>query len=624
MKQSRLMIVFGSVLVVLGMYLLIGMRTRQNLVVISNNGTPTTTLAQTTVTTVVNTATVVPVATVTPAVIAPVVSKQYTTAPSMTIDVKKTYTATIKTPRGDIVIKLRPDLAPETVNSFVFLARDGFYNGLTWHRVIADFMAQGGDPTGTGMGGPGYTVKGEFTDKVSFDKPGYVAMARPGNDVNGNGSQFFITTAPATYLDNEYTIFGEVVSGQDIVNGIPVRDPESATTPGETIESITISDQNTTTSVPAIAQSSLNATYAIQWSQKNYYQHIFALGDINGDEFADIGLFDDTGDVKIYFGSINGLSTNANQSASFLAGQGSIVPICDVNNDSFDDVIITEDKGNGWFVPGARDGLQFGQRQNMVSGGWSPRGQITNKCFGDVTGDGIADAVVLTDTELQVLSGGSGFLSEVAVRSPLCSAALFLQGTCNIGVAGDVNGDTINDIAVMRTVDSERIIELYKGNPQQIFDGSPLSVTRGVAEYANAEFASSFASIGDVNRDGFDDIGVTQYWNGVMLYLGSPNGYTSTPDWMVTGFDAGLVASAGDINDDGYDDLYVGSPWQATARIFLGDGKILAPEPVWVEKDDGHFGWPGGDAGDIDGNGKNDIFVGAHYTNGTAKVFLFR
>jgi len=188
----------------------------------------------------------VPAATAVPtteAAPAPVAGKQYPAAPPMTIDVKKTYIATIKTPRGDIVIKLRPDLAPETVNSFVFLARDGYYNGLTWHRVLADFMAQGGDPTGTGMGGPGYTVKGEFTDKVSFDKPGYVAMARPGNDVNGNGSQFFITTAPATYLDNQYTIFGEVTAGQDIVKGIPLRDPASATTPGEAMESITISEQ---------------------------------------------------------------------------------------------------------------------------------------------------------------------------------------------------------------------------------------------------------------------------------------------------------------------------------------------------------------------------------------------
>ncbi len=215
-----------------------------------NSGTPATVNPdQMDVTTVVNmvTATVdaaVPAATEAPAPApAPAAGKQYPAAPPMTIDVNKAYTATIKTPRGDIVVKLRPDLAPETVNSFVFLARDGYYNGLTWHRVLADFMAQGGDPTGTGMGGPGYTVKGEFSANVSFDKPGYLAMARPGNDVNGNGSQFFITTAPATYLDNQYTIFGEVTAGQDIVNGIPLRDPESATTPGEAMESITISEQ---------------------------------------------------------------------------------------------------------------------------------------------------------------------------------------------------------------------------------------------------------------------------------------------------------------------------------------------------------------------------------------------
>lgn len=164
-------------------------------------------------------------------------------APPMTIDPSKNYTATITTPRGDIVIKLRPDIAPKTVNSFVFLSKEGFYNGVTWHRVLSGFMAQGGDPTGTGTGGPGYTVPGEFTDKVLFDKPGIVAMARPGNDVNGNGSQFFITTAPATSLNNQYTVFGEVQSGQDIVNGIPLRDPDqNPTTPGEQIVKITISE----------------------------------------------------------------------------------------------------------------------------------------------------------------------------------------------------------------------------------------------------------------------------------------------------------------------------------------------------------------------------------------------
>lgn len=171
----------------------------------------------------------------------PATDGAYTAAPPMTIDATKNYTATITTPRGDIVIKLRPDLAPQTVNSFVFLAREGYYDGLTWHRVIADFMAQGGDPTGTGAGGPGYTVPAEFSD-VSFDRPGILAMARPGNDINGNGSQFFITTAPATYLDGQYTVFGEVISGQEIVDGIPLRDPMSATEPGESMLSVTITE----------------------------------------------------------------------------------------------------------------------------------------------------------------------------------------------------------------------------------------------------------------------------------------------------------------------------------------------------------------------------------------------
>jgi peptidylprolyl isomerase len=170
--------------------------------------------------------------------------KTYSAPPPMTIDTNKNYTATITTPRGDIVVKLRPDLAPQTVNSFVFLSREGFYNGVTWHRVLPNFMAQGGDPTGTGTGGPGYTIPAEFTAKVLFDRPGIVAMARPGNDINGNGSQFFITTAAAPSLNQQYTIFGEVEKGQDIVNGIQLRDPEqNPTAPGEQIVKITIDEK---------------------------------------------------------------------------------------------------------------------------------------------------------------------------------------------------------------------------------------------------------------------------------------------------------------------------------------------------------------------------------------------
>lgn len=174
---------------------------------------------------------------------APTGTKQtYTSAPPMTIEPTSSYTATITTPRGDIVIKLRPDLAPQTVNSFIFLAREGFFDGLTWHRVIPGFVAQGGDPEGTGAGGPGYNVPAEFTDKVLFDRPGLVAMARRGDDINSNGSQFFITLAPTESLNNQYTIFGEVIQGMDIVNGIPERDPDSATTPGEQMLKVTIQE----------------------------------------------------------------------------------------------------------------------------------------------------------------------------------------------------------------------------------------------------------------------------------------------------------------------------------------------------------------------------------------------
>ncbi|MEP7189118.1 MAG: peptidylprolyl isomerase [Roseiflexaceae bacterium] len=169
--------------------------------------------------------------------------QSYAAAPPMTIDPAKRYTATITTPRGDFLVNLRPDLAPQTVNSFVFLAKAGFFNGLTWHRVLPNFMAQGGDPTGTGGGGPGYTVPDEFTDKVKFDKPGILAMANTGQP-NSGGSQFFVTTAPADYLDGKYTIFGEVTQGQEIVNAIPLSDPQqNPTTPGEQIVKIAIDEK---------------------------------------------------------------------------------------------------------------------------------------------------------------------------------------------------------------------------------------------------------------------------------------------------------------------------------------------------------------------------------------------
>jgi peptidylprolyl isomerase len=161
----------------------------------------------------------------------------------MAIDPARNYTATITTPRGDIRIRLRPDIAPQSVNSFVFLAREGFYDGTTWHRVLPNFMAQGGDPTGTGAGGPGYSVPAEFTPATKFDRPGLVAMARS-SDPDSAGSQFFITTDVTPWLDGQYTIFGEVVEGQEIVNAIPLRDPDqNPATPGEQLVKVTVTEQ---------------------------------------------------------------------------------------------------------------------------------------------------------------------------------------------------------------------------------------------------------------------------------------------------------------------------------------------------------------------------------------------
>jgi cyclophilin family peptidyl-prolyl cis-trans isomerase len=168
--------------------------------------------------------------------------KQYPAAPPMTIDPKKQYFATIKMAKGgEFVIQLFPDKAPITVNSFVFLAREGFYNGTTFHRVLEGFMAQGGDPTGTGGGGPGYEFQNETND-LAFDKPGVVAMANAGP--NTNGSQFFIMFGPYGLAEKDYTIFGQVISGMDVVNGITRRDPDTSPAfTGDAIESITISEK---------------------------------------------------------------------------------------------------------------------------------------------------------------------------------------------------------------------------------------------------------------------------------------------------------------------------------------------------------------------------------------------
>lgn len=181
-------------------------------------------------------------ATVPPVEAPQVTSKQYAAAPEMTINVNKQYFANFKMANGgEFVIQLYPDKAPITVNSFVFLARDGYFNGVTFHRVLDGFMAQGGDPTGTGMGGPGYEFVNEDSD-LTFDKAGVVAMANAGRDTNG--SQFFITFAPADFLNGGYTIFGQVTEGMDVVNAITRRDPDqNPTFVGDAIESVTITEQ---------------------------------------------------------------------------------------------------------------------------------------------------------------------------------------------------------------------------------------------------------------------------------------------------------------------------------------------------------------------------------------------
>ena len=167
---------------------------------------------------------------------------QYDSAPPMKVDPAKKYFATFEMENGGTFkIELYPDKAPITVNSFVFLSCKGFYSGVTFHRVLDGFMAQGGDPTGTGSGGPGYQFVNEDSDLI-FDKEGVVAMANAGRDTNG--SQFFITFAPADFLNGGYTIFGQVIEGMDVVNSITRRDPQqNPTFEGDKIISVMISEE---------------------------------------------------------------------------------------------------------------------------------------------------------------------------------------------------------------------------------------------------------------------------------------------------------------------------------------------------------------------------------------------
>ncbi len=150
-------------------------------------------------------------------------AESYNAPPALTIDSTKSYVATFKTEKGDIVVELAADRAPVTVNNFVFLAREGFYDNTSFHRVLAGFMAQGGDPTGTGSGGPGYRFEDEFHPDLRHDSPGTLSMANAGP--NTNGSQFFITFGPTPHLDNLHAVFGKVVGGMDVLGNLTERDP---------------------------------------------------------------------------------------------------------------------------------------------------------------------------------------------------------------------------------------------------------------------------------------------------------------------------------------------------------------------------------------------------------------
>jgi len=167
--------------------------------------------------------------------------QQWDAPPEMTIDPDAIYLATFETDEGTFKVELLAQEAPVTVNNFIFLAEEGFYDNTTFHRVIENFMAQGGDPSGTGMGGPGYVFEDEIGFNYIFDGPGYLAMANAGPDTNG--SQFFITYAPALYLNAQHTIFGIVVEGMDVVEALTLRDPEeNPDYPGSTLLSVTIEE----------------------------------------------------------------------------------------------------------------------------------------------------------------------------------------------------------------------------------------------------------------------------------------------------------------------------------------------------------------------------------------------
>lgn len=167
-------------------------------------------------------------------------AKQWTTPPEIQIDPKKQYKAHMETDKGTMVIELFADKTPMTVNNFVFLSREGFYDGVIFHRVIDNFMVQGGDPTGTGRGGPGYKFGDEFNSSLKHDKQGILSMANAGPGTNG--SQFFITHGPTPHLNGRHTVFGQVVEGLDVLMSIPARDPGNINAPAVKIIRVTIEE----------------------------------------------------------------------------------------------------------------------------------------------------------------------------------------------------------------------------------------------------------------------------------------------------------------------------------------------------------------------------------------------
>ena len=159
----------------------------------------------------------------------------------MVIDPEKKYTAVFDTDQGEFKIELFADKVPTTVNNFVFLARENFYDGTIFHRVIDEFMVQGGDPTGTGRGGPGYRFADEFHPALKHDKRGVLSMANAGP--NTNGSQFFITHGPTPWLDGKHAVFGQLIEGEDVFMSIPARDPSMVNSPAVKLNSVTIIEE---------------------------------------------------------------------------------------------------------------------------------------------------------------------------------------------------------------------------------------------------------------------------------------------------------------------------------------------------------------------------------------------